>query len=89
MKRQTVVDWPLAPERTPTRSIVFMSDQPVEGSGDDSDETPSTAAPSVRKHVRRTLLSTGFSEIPGKTCEVCGFQGFRWQTECPDGHPLA
>jgi hypothetical protein len=34
------------------------------------------------------MLSTGFSDVPGKTCEVCGFQGFRWQTECPEGHPL-
>ena len=66
-----------------------MSEQPVEASGNDSAETPSAAAPSVRKRFRRTMLSTGFSDVPGKTCEVCGYQGFRWQTECPDGHPLA
>ena len=66
-----------------------MSEQPVETSGNDSGETPSAAAHSTGKQVRRTMLSTGFSDVPGKTCEVCGFQGFRWQTECPDGHPLA
>ena len=66
-----------------------MSEQPVEASGKDSGETPSVAANAAGKRVRRTMLSTGFSDVPGKTCEVCGFQGFRWQTECPDGHPLA
>ena len=66
-----------------------MSEQPVETSGNDHGETPSTPAHSAGKRVRRTMLSTGFSDVPGKTCEVCGFQGFRWQTECPDGHPLA
>jgi hypothetical protein len=65
-----------------------MSDQPVEASVIDPVETPAPAAPLVR-NVRRTILSTGFSDVPGKTCAVCGFQGFRWQTECPDGHPLA
>lgn len=25
----------------------------------------------------------------GKTCAVCGFEGFRWQTQCPKGHPLS
>jgi hypothetical protein len=65
-----------------------MSDQPVEPSGIDPVETPAAAAPLVR-NFRRTTLSTGFSDVPGKTCAVCGFQGFRWQTECPDGHPLA
>ena len=65
-----------------------MSDQPVEKSGNDPAETSSAATHSVRKR-RRTMLSTGFSDVPGKTCEVCGFQGFRWQTKCPDGHPLA
>ena len=64
-----------------------MSEQPVKTSGNDP-ETPSAPAHSAGKRVRRTMLSTGFSGVPGKTCEVCGFQGFRWQTECPDGHPL-
>ncbi len=66
-----------------------MSEQPVETAGNDADESPPAAAPAAGKHVRRTMLSTGFSDVPGKTCEVCGFQGFRWQTECPAGHPLA
>lgn len=61
-----------------------MSEQPLETSG----EKPSTAQPRVEKRFRRTMLSTGFSEVPGKTCQVCGFQGFRWQTECPEGDPL-
>jgi hypothetical protein len=64
-----------------------MTEQSVETTGNDPAETPAAPA-SVRKQVRRTMLSTGFSEVPGKTCEVCGFQGFRWQTECPEGHPL-
>jgi hypothetical protein len=66
-----------------------MSEQPVATSANDPAEVPSAPAQPMRKSVRRTMLSTGFSDIPGKTCEVCGFQGFRWQTECPDGHPLA
>ncbi len=66
-----------------------MSDQPVDTSGNDSDETPPAAAPPTAKRMRRTMLSTGFSDVPGKTCAICGFQGFRWQTECPEGHPLA
>ena len=67
-----------------------MTDQPVEVSGTDPAEAPAAAArPSLPKHFRRTMLSTGFSDVPGKTCATCGFQGFRWQTECPDGHPLA
>ena len=58
-----------------------MSDQPL--------ETPAPASPPpVKKQFRRTMLSTGFSDVPGKTCQVCGFQGFRWQTECPEGHLL-
>jgi hypothetical protein len=65
-----------------------MSDQPAGASGNDLAETAPAAA-SVGKRVRRTMMSTGFSGVPGKTCDVCGFQGFRWQTECPDGHPLA
>jgi hypothetical protein len=66
-----------------------MSDQPAGASGNDLGETPpAAAAPATSKRVRRTMLSTGFSAVPGKTCEVCGFQGFRWQTECPEGHPL-
>ncbi len=64
-----------------------MSEHPVE-TGNHPAEAP-LPAPPVRKRIRRTMLSTGFSDVPGKTCEVCGFQGFRWQTECPDGHPLA
>ena len=64
-----------------------MTEQPVETPADDPADTPAPAAPLV-KHFRRTMLSTGFSDVPGKTCEVCGFQGFRWQTECPEGHPL-
>ena len=71
------------------RTIAFMSEKSVETSGNDSVKAPSAAAHSVRKQTRRTMLSTGFSDVPGKTCEVCGFQGFRWQTECPEGHPLA
>jgi hypothetical protein len=66
-----------------------MSEQPVDISGPDPGETPSAAAPSAAKRIRRTMLSTGFSDVPGKTCEICGFEGFRWQTECPEGHPLA
>jgi hypothetical protein len=66
-----------------------MSEQPVETSGTDPVEVPSTPAQSTGKRIRRTTLSTGFSTVPGKTCEVCGFQGFRWQTECPEGHPLS
>ena len=62
-----------------------MSEQPVTTSGTDPVETPLAAS----KRVRRTMMSTGFSGVPGKTCEICGFQGFRWQTECPEGHPLA
>ena len=71
------------------RTIAFMSKQPVETSGKVPGDTAPAAAYSASKHVRRTMLSTGFSGVPGKTCEVCGFQGFRWQTECPEGHPLA
>jgi hypothetical protein len=62
--------------------------EPVETSGNDPAKTPSAAEYPVRKRVRRTMLSTGFSDVPGKTCEICGFQGFRWQSECPEGHPL-
>ena len=62
-----------------------MSEPSVQAPG----EKPSPVVPATSKRVRRTMLSTGFSAVPGKTCEVCGFQGFRWQTECPDGHPLA
>ena len=65
-----------------------MSEQPVEASGDDPIQTLPAAVQPARKRVRRTTLSTGFSDVPGKTCGVCGFQGFRWQTECPEGHPL-
>jgi hypothetical protein len=62
----------------------------VETSGNDPAEAPAAPAPTppVTKRLRRTMLSTGFSDVPGKTCAICGFQGFRWQTECPEGHPL-
>jgi hypothetical protein len=69
--------------------MVFMSKQPVATSGNDPRGKSSAAAHSSGKRVRRGMLSTGFSDVPGKTCEVCGFQGFRWQTSCPQGHPLA
>jgi hypothetical protein len=37
----------------------------------------------------RRGLATGFTQGDGgKRCEVCQFEGFRWQTECPKGHPL-
>jgi hypothetical protein len=66
-----------------------MSENPVDASGDDPGETPPAApADPGGKQRRRTMLSTGFSDVPGKTCGVCGFQGFRWQTACPEGHPL-
>ena len=62
-----------------------MSEQPL----GTSDEKPSAPQPHAEKRFRRTMLSTGFSTVPGKTCQVCGFEGFRWQTTCPEGHPLA
>ncbi len=66
-----------------------MSEQPEDVSvTEPAEATPTAAAEPLRKQHRRTMLSTGFSDVPGKTCAVCGFQGFRWQTECPDGHPL-
>jgi hypothetical protein len=68
-----------------------MSDESVETSGDDATDQPAGAAggaPRPEKRLRRTMLSTGFSDVPGNTCKICGFQGFRWQTECPQGHPL-
>ncbi len=64
-----------------------MNEQPVE-TANDPVERPAAVTPPAGKRIRRTMLSTGFSTVPGKTCEVCGFQGFRWQTECPEGHPL-
>jgi hypothetical protein len=64
-----------------------MSEQPVEPSATVPVEAPVAAAPNARR-LRRTMLSTGFSDVPGKTCAICGFEGFRWQTECPEGHPL-
>lgn len=52
-----------------------------------------TTSPTVRpmsENRFRSKLSTGFSsQARGKVCEVCGFQGFQWQSECPKGHPLA
>ena len=66
-----------------------MSELPVGTSATESPEAPAAVPHSTAKRVRRTMLSTGFSNVPGKTCEICGFQGFRWQTECPEGHPLA
>lgn len=64
-----------------------MSEQPLETTEEDPGVKPATTS-SLQKSLRRTTLSTGFSDVPGKTCEVCGFQGFRWQTTCPEGHPL-
>ena len=63
-----------------------MSEQPAESVPAEQVQKP--APPSLRKQRRRSALSTGFSDVPGKTCEVCGYQGFRWQTTCPKGHPL-
>lgn len=63
-----------------------MSEQPPETPDDKPDRKPAAAPPERR--VRRSMLSTGFSDVPGRTCEVCGYQGFRWQTTCPKGHPL-
>lgn len=66
----------------------FMSEPPVTTPDIDPVETPAPAVNPAGKRIRRTMLSTGFSGVPGKTCEVCGYEGFRWQTECPEGHPL-
>ena len=68
-----------------------MSDQRVETSAGEPGGKPAAAAAPVRKRgrLRRTMLSTGFGDASSKTCEVCGFVGFRWQTKCPRGHPLA
>ena len=52
------------------------------------DKNEPAAPRPMEKRIRRTTLSTGFSDVPGKTCETCGYQGFRWQTTCPEGHPL-
>jgi hypothetical protein len=64
-----------------------MSEQTPE-TPEAASETPPATQPAPKKHFRRTMLSTGFSDVPGKTCQVCGFQGFRWQSKCPEGHPL-
>ena len=89
VQRQIAFRWrPTASSRPFLRTITFMSEQPVEASGSNPGETPPAAVSAPSKRVRRTMLSTGFSDVPGRTCEVCGFQGFRWQSECPDGHPL-
>lgn len=69
-------------------TIGFMSEQTVETPPADPDQRRPAAAPAVEKRFRRTTLSTGFSDVPGKTCDICGFEGFRWQTKCPEGHPL-
>jgi len=66
-----------------------MSEQPVDTPGTEPVAPTAAAAPATRKQLRRTMLSTGFSDVPGKTCAICGFEGFRWQTECPEGHPLS
>jgi hypothetical protein len=66
-----------------------MTDLPAATPGDDTIEASSTAAATpIEKRHRRTMLSTGFSDVPGKTCAICGFQGFKWQSTCPEGHPL-
>lgn len=65
-----------------------MSDQPADAPADDLGEQPPAAPAPTEKRFRRTMLSTGFSSVPGKTCSVCGFEGFSWQTTCPEGHPL-
>jgi hypothetical protein len=70
-------------------TIDIMSDQPVETSGNDTGAEPGAVTAPTEKRIRRTMLSTGFSDVPGKSCEICGFQGFRWQSECPQGHPLS
>ncbi len=71
--------------RRRVRTIGSMTDEPVETPVDEPPAAPARA----EKRNRRTMLSTGFSDVPGKTCQTCGFQGFRWQTECPEGHPLS
>jgi hypothetical protein len=65
-----------------------MSEQTTDPSGVDPVLPTPASAPAVERRVRRTTLSTGFSDVPGKTCAVCGYQGFRWQTLCPQGHTL-
>lgn len=65
-----------------------MSDQPADTPADDLGGKPPAAAAPAEKRVRRTTLSTGFAGVAGKTCSVCGFEGFNWQTRCPEGHPL-
>lgn len=69
-------------------TIESMSDQPSQA-GDQPSTEPPAVTPAVQKRIRRTTLSTGFSGVPGKTCEICGYEGFRWQSECPQGHPLS
>jgi hypothetical protein len=65
-----------------------MSDQVADPSAADAGDKPSAPAARTERRHRRTMLSTGFSDLAGKTCSVCGFEGFRWQTTCPEGHPL-
>lgn len=57
----------------------FLGDQPE---GDES--------PAPRRSRRGRNVQMGFSPRPkGKTCGVCGFEGFRWQKHCPSGHALS
>ncbi|HVL29044.1 MAG TPA: hypothetical protein VM390_12900 [Acidimicrobiales bacterium] len=66
-----------------------MSEQTAETSASGRDGKPAAAAAApMERRVRRTTLSTGFSDVPGRTCPVCGYEGFRWQATCPKGHPL-
>jgi hypothetical protein len=54
------------------------------------DVVAAAAVPTLPDRQFKRGLSTGFSQrIKGKNCAVCGFQGFPWQSVCPQGHPLA
>jgi len=66
-----------------------MSEQVTDPSPEPAGAAPPASKPPTEKRHRRTALSTGFSDVPGTSCQVCGYQGFRWQTTCPQGHPLA
>lgn len=65
-----------------------MSEQPVTTPSDDPSTTRPAPAPPAKKRLRRGAVGTSFSDVPGRKCEVCGFEGFLWQKECPKGHPL-